>query len=81
MIRLALLVFGLFWLARTYAATTPITDLGIARIPATTALVVVLVLAVLAGILRRMCRDTPARPRATRDGRATRATRDGRAAD
>jgi len=71
MIRLILLVFGLVWLARTYAATTPIADLGIARIPATTAFGVVLVLAVLAAILRRMCRDTPARPRADRAERTT----------
>lgn len=62
MIRLILLA-GLIWLAHTYAAVTPIADLGIVRVPATTAAVAMAPLAALAAILRRMCRDTPARPR------------------
>lgn len=57
---LYLLGFGLIWLARTYADITPIADLGIVRIPLTTALLALLPLAILAVILRRMCRDTPA---------------------
>lgn len=49
----------LLTLAHAYAAVTPITDLGIARIPATTGAAVVLVLAALAYVLRRAARDTP----------------------
>jgi len=59
---LVLLAVLLIWLARAYATITPITDLGIARIPATTGAATVVVLAVLAYVVRRALRDMPARP-------------------
>lgn len=56
---LALLAVLLVWLAHTYAAITPIADLGIAHVPATTGAAVVLPLVALAYVLRRAARDTP----------------------
>jgi len=70
MIRLVLLA-GLVWLARTYAAVTPIADLGLVRIPVTAAVVALLLLAAVAAVLLRMCRDTPAHPRRDRQGRTS----------
>lgn len=66
-----LLAFGLIWLARMYAAVTPIADLGVVRIPATAAVAAVLLLAATVAILRRMCRDTPVRLRPDRQGRTS----------
>lgn len=59
----ALLAALLIWAAHAYAAVTPITDLGIARIPATTGAAAIVALAALAYVVRRALRDMPPRRR------------------